>query len=636
MQQSLYRIVGTAGHIDHGKSALVREITGTDPDRLLEEKERGITIDLGFAHSDFAEDLRVGFIDVPGHERFVKNMLAGIGGIDAVLLVVAADESIMPQTREHLAICQLLGVSEGLVAISKCDLVDAEIVDLVEMEVRDYLADSFLNGAPLVHTSVVTGEGIEALQEGLIEVLRKVPQRPTQGLFRLPIDRVFTVHGFGTVVTGTLLSGSVGVGDTLDLLPSGGCVTVRGLQVHGEPVEQAQAGQRTALNLQGIEVSDLRRGDLLVAPGSMASSHLIDARLQVLDGFGPIKPRQRVRFHHGSAEVLARVAMLDGEQIDPGGSAMVQLRLETPYAVAPGDHFIVRSYSPMITIGGGVVIDGLPSKHRHPGPSLLDRLRLLDEGDARHRLGTLVSDAGAEGAVEQQLCQRLVMPAHRLRELAAEEVEDGLLVQVSDRPLHLLAAGPFDALRSAILQTLADYHQHNALRPGMPKREVRSAVARVIPVPVFEAAVQSLRQEGTIRVEADSLCLDQHHVQLTPAQVRVCERILQVYEKARWSPPATDTAVESLGNLSAEANSVVHYLLRQGELVRLRDDLVFHHRALETLIEELRERYAPGDRFTVAEFKKWTGISRKHAIPLLEYLDQRHMTRRIGDHRERI
>ena len=391
-----YRIVGTAGHIDHGKSALVRALTGTDPDRLQEERERGITIDLGFAHLELEDGTRVGFIDVPGHERFVKNMLAGIGGIDAVLLVVAADESIMPQTREHLAICELLGVSSGVVAITKCDLVDDEIAELVELEIRDLLAGSRLATAPIVRTSAETGAGLAALRGALADTLNASGVRPSHDLVRMPIDRIFTVHGFGTVVTGTLLSGRIGTGDRLELLPQATVVTVRGLQVYGEPVESATAGQRTAVNLQGVDTSAATRGDLLVTPGALAPTYMIDARLDMLPEHG-LEQLQRVRFHHGAIETLCRVAILETDEIRAGASGLVQLRLETPYACAPGDRFVVRRYSPMLTIGGGTVLDNLPAKHRHGESAAIELLTRLEGPALEDRVAALAGAAGTRG-----------------------------------------------------------------------------------------------------------------------------------------------------------------------------------------------------------------------------------------------
>ena len=612
----------------------MRELTGTDPDRLQEEKERGITIDLGFAHMAIGEKLHVGFVDVPGHERFVKNMLAGIGGIDAVLLVVAADESIMPQTREHFAICKLLGIRDGMVAITKCDLVDEEIADLVELEVRELLAGSPLSDAAIVRTSVETGLGLEEVRSELSELLARVPERPAEGLLRLPVDRVFTVRGFGTVVTGTLLSGTGRVGDDIEILPSGTRSTIRGLQVHASGVETARAGQRTAVNLQGIDVGSVARGDLLVSPGTMCTSHLIDARLQLLNEFGPVVQHQRLRFHHGAAEVLARVVILDGDEIPPGRSAMVQLRLERSYAVAPGDRFIVRQYSPMVTIGGGVVIDALPHKHRRSDGDARTRLEALQGADAAEQLATWVAAAGPRGMSREELSAKLVLPASRVEHLAGAAIADGSAVEARSKPLLLVAPEHFRFLESRLLEALAGYHTRNPLRRGMPVREARTEMSAGTRDEIFDALVVALQRDDRVKLSGDHLSLAEHEVRLSPEQAAVRETMLRTFSGAGLAPPSPDEATSSSGAPAAEAESMLYHLVREGELVRVRDDLIFHAAALEALVELLRERRAAGERFSVPEFKEWTETSRKHAIPLLEYLDQRRITRRVGDRRE--
>jgi len=634
LDEPQYCLVGTAGHIDHGKSALVRELTGTDPDRLQEEKDRGITIDLGFAHMSVGDDLHVGFVDVPGHERFVKNMLAGIGGIDAVLLVVAADESIMPQTREHFAICKLLGIRDGMVAITKCDLADEEIADLVELEVRELLADSPLSDAAIIRTSVETRLGLEELKSELSALLARAPGRPAEGLLRLPVDRVFTVRGFGTVVTGTLLSGTARVGDDIEILPSGARSTVRGLQVHASGVEAARAGQRTAVNLQGIDVSSVARGDLLVSPGTLQTSHLIDARLQLLDEFGPVVQHQRLRFHHGAVEVLARVVILEGDEISPGCSAMVQLRLERSYAVAPGDRFIVRQYSPMITIGGGVVIDPLPRKHRRSDDETVTRLEILESADPAEQLVAWVAAAGPRGMSGDELLAKLVLPSSSVEHLATDAIAAGSAVEARSKPLLLIAPDHFRALGDRLLDALAGYHERNPLRRGMPMREARSELATSTRDDIIDALFDALQRDGKAKIAGDHLSLAGHEVRLSPEQSAVRETMLRAFSTAGLAPPAPNEASIASGAPPAEAESMLYHLVREGELVRVRDDLIFHAAALDELVKMLRARRAAGERFSVPEFKEWTGTSRKHAIPLLEYLDQRRITRRVGDSRE--
>ena len=627
-----YRIVGTAGHIDHGKSALVQALTGVDPDRLQEEKERGITIDLGFADTRLG-DLHVGFVDVPGHERFVKNMLAGVGGIDALLMVVAADESIMPQTREHFAICRLLGIDAGVVALSKCDLVDDEMAELVELEVEDLLAGSALEGAPIVRTSAVSGVGMETLRDRLEGVLKSTASRPAEGVLRLPIDRIFTMKGFGTVVTGTLLAGRVAVGDRLEALPSGRAMTVRGVQVHGLKQELAVAGQRTALNLQGVQVEELTRGMVLARPGTLQPSHMIDARLEVLEGF-EIKHLQRLRFHHGAAEVLGRAAVVGTDRIR-GTRGYAQLRLESPYPAAPGDRFIIRRYSPVVTIGGGVVLDTAAPKRRR-GSMAAEAMRLLDGADDATRLTTWINEAGEPGLRREALVQRLACTDAALEDLVRVSVAAGRVAEIGGHEPRLVPHAALESLCAESLESLGQYHERYPLRPGLPKQDLRSAVAAQIPEAVFDAALSCLVSQGAIRAAGDGFALLAHEVSVEATDHELRDQLLD-----RFAAPGIGVGApeEILATIAGEADTVrelFHHLLRSGHLVRVREGLVVEAQALEILIDDLRQRLRPGDRFTVADFKIWTGLTRKNSIPLLEYLDSTRVTRRVGDQRERV
>ena len=629
-----YRIVGTAGHIDHGKSALVKALTGTDPDRLQEEKERGITIDLGFADLQI-DDLRVGLIDVPGHERFVKNMLAGIGGIDAVILVVAADESIMPQTREHFAICRLLGIDHGVVALTKRDLVDEELLDLAEMETREFLAGTPLEDAAIVHTSALDGDGIDELRVALKECLEVTDERPAAGVLRLPVDRVFTVKGFGTVITGTILSGSVKVGESVQLQPSGAVVTVRGAQVHGSETTVAHAGQRTALNLQGVQVSQLARGMIIGHPDTLAPSHLIDARLEILSDYPKLEHLQRVRFHHGAAEILARVAVLEGTHIEGGSGAYVQLRLESPYPAAPGDRFIIRRYSPVTTIGGGQVIDGAPTKHRS-GQQIVAALHQLEGGTEAERLAQWVHAAGIGGMDRLELQLRLVRPASTIDSLLQHAETDGTLAILPGSRPRAVSRRDLDRLESELEATIRDYHARYPLRPAAPKEDLRSAIVGNPPSEVVDAALSEIVVSGRVRAAADGYALATHLVRLPPSTAATRDLIMAKYESAGLAPPSPDQAIASAGPDAEHTREVFHHLLRQGELVRVREDLVVHGEALQKLVDSLQAHFPRGAQFSVADFKEWAGVTRKHAIPLLEYLDTRHITRRVGDARERM
>lgn len=631
MSRPEYRIVGTAGHIDHGKSALVEALTGVDPDRLQEEKERGITIDLGFADTTIGRH-RAAFVDVPGHERFVKNMLAGVGGIDAVLLVVAADESIMPQTREHVAICRLLGIDAGVVAITKCDLVDAEIAELVELEASELLEGTALAGAPVVHTSTADGSGLEELRDRLAEVLTKTADRPADGLLRLPVDRVFSLRGFGTIVTGTLQSGRVGVGDRLAVLPGDLEATVRGIQVHGEETEEAWAGQRTALNLQGVSVDDLSRGVVLSAPGALEAGSLIDARLDALPGQGGFEQLQRVRFHHGAAEVLARVAVLETEEIEPGGSGLVQLRLESPYPAVPGDRFVVRRYSPVVTIGGGRVIDRPETKARPGRPSPL--LRELEDSSLDDRIAIHVREAGARGLTATALGRRLGVPAPEVARRLDEAAERGQLRR--DGSGHALAEAVLGPLREQIGPLVNAYHERFPLRPAIPKEELRSALDPIPSGAVLDSLLEPLLETGDLRVEADGLAAREHLPRLAGPEREAADEILARYDREGFAPPAPDEVLAELETAVDAPRELLHFLLREGELVRIKDDLILHADAVEKLVDALRKRFARGDQFSVGDFRDWAGITRKHAIPLLEHLDAIRVTRRVGDRRERI
>ena len=630
-----YHIVGTAGHIDHGKSALIRALTGTDPDRLQEEQERGITIDIGFAHLELDGGTRVGFIDVPGHERFIKNMLAGIGGIDSVLLVVAADESIMPQTREHLAICELLGVNSGIVAITKCDLVDNEIAELVELEVRDLLTTSQLANAPIVRTSVESGNGLTELRDQLAETLGTFSPRPQHELIRMPIDRIFTVHGFGTVVTGTLLSGRINTGDKLELLPQSTAVTVRGLQVYGEPVESAMAGQRTAVNLQGLDTSAAARGDLLVTPNSLSATYMLDARLDILSEHS-LEQLQRVRFHHGATEILCRVNVLEVEEIRAGGSELVQLRLETPYACAPGDRFVVRRYSPMLTIGGGTVLDNLPSKHRAGEPKTIGLLRRLEGGALKERVALLTAASGSRGADEGHLRHRTFASATHLRSVANSLADAKRLVIAQQTPLIVLDSEVVNNLEETIIEAVRRQHTDHPLMPGLPKSAVAATLPRHLPEVILDVLLDRLSTAQRLGGSSNALALPEHNVILSEPQEHIRTALLTIYEEAGWSPPSISNAWKQLGVTQADGEEVFQLLLRQGKLLRLREDLIFSAARLDVLVDEVRTRYAPGALFGVADFKSWTALSRKHAIPLLEYLDQQRVTRRQGDQRIRV
>ena len=622
-----YLLVGTAGHIDHGKTSLVRALTGIDTDRLEEEKRRGITIDLGFAHLQLTPSLRLGFVDVPGHERFVKNMLAGIGGIDLVLFVIAADESIKPQTREHFDICRLLGIAGGVIALTKCDLVDNDIRALVRLEIEDLVAGSFLEDAPIVPVSSTMGEGLDELRQSLATAAAKVAVRNITGHFRLPIDRVFSVKGFGTVVTGTLMSGKVTKEQEVEAYPSGRRLRVRGVEVHSAPAEEALAGQRTALNLADIDPSQLKRGNVLSEPGRFSKVTRLDCRLHLLPSAKPLKNRAPVHFHSGTAEIEAEVRLLSGERLlQPGTVSYASLVLREPALLLPGDRFIIRMFSPVVTIGGGTVLD-IGGRRSSKGEDAAARLRILESADPAARVGLLVKEA-AFGMGMPELIARTGM---RQRDIEAAAARLAIIPQPD--PWYMDPAR-FEDLRKQVIHTVTGFHRGNPLLPGMPRQDLRAHVfpdrRGAPPAPPFllDAVLSAARE---LAAEGEAVRARSHKIVLKEDEEQARAAIETAFEKAGLSTPAVAEVLAHSGIEAVRARSLLQILLRERRLVRVSEELVFHRSALDALRELLAARKST--RFTIATFKDWTGISRKYAIPLLEYLDRERITRRVGEER---
>jgi selenocysteine-specific elongation factor len=611
-------IVGTAGHIDHGKSTLVRALTGTDPDRLKEEKERGITIDLGFAHVDLGGGVVASFVDVPGHERFVRNMLAGAHGIDAVLLVVAADESVMPQTREHFHICRLLGIPRGVIVLTKCDLADADTIAIAEMEARELAAGSFLEGAPVVRVSARTGEGLEALRDELRRLAAGAAPRPAGGLVRLPIDRAFVLKGFGTVVTGTLVAGEVAAGDELEILPGGRRARVRGLQVHGAATPRVEAGHRAAVNLAGVEVADVRRGDVLARPGTLRPTSIVDAELTLLSGERPLKDQARVRVHLASAEVLARVRVLEAPPlVEPGATRRVQLRLERPAVAGRGDRLVIRSYSPAATIGGAVVLDPL-ARRRKRGSAAVDAA-----GDP---LGAVLAEAGAAGIDARTLAARLTLP---LADVTAQLGQRSDLVVLGRDPAHVVTRTALDALGESARAHLAAFHSEHPLKAALPREELRGRVFAHAAPGAFERVLEDEGARGSLRVAGDGVALARHVVRLSPEEDRARTALLDAARAAGWEGVEPSALATRAGVAAPLAERILRVLLTEGELRRV-GDFVLHRARVDALKEEVRRRWPPGTKLDVSALKELTGLSRKYVIPLLEYLDREKVTRRSG------
>jgi selenocysteine-specific elongation factor len=603
-------IVGTAGHIDHGKTALVRALTGIDTDRLGEEKRRGISIDLGFAHLEYG-DFRFGFVDVPGHERFVRNMLAGVGGIDLVVLVIAADESVKPQTREHFDICRLLGLQRGVVALTKSDLVEKDWLELVRLEVAEFTLGSFLENAPVIEVSSKTGAGLERLREELTRVATGAEARRSEGPVRLPVDRSFTMRGFGTVVTGTLWSGVLRPEDEVELHPSGRRLRVRGVQVHGGPVAEAQAGQRTAVNLTGIAPEELERGMTLAAPGLFQPTRMVDCVFRLLPSAAPLKHRAPVHLHAGTAETLADVRLLDSlDPVAPGTAARVRLLLRDPMLLLPGDRFIARRFSPVITIGGGEVLDNQPPR-RIRRTEAAERLRQMEAEDADSRLARFAGE-GPYGAPVGILTARTGRSTEDLRDAAAGA---GLRV-IADWITPEAAIG---REKQALIARVAAHHKERPLEAGLPKASL------ALPGFFLEAVLAATPE---IVAEGETLRLASHRLRLKSEEDEALNRIEGLFRDAGLAVPALAEVLSKAGLDLNRAQAIVQILLRQKRLVRVSQDLYYHATALESLREALAVR--KGQTFGVGDFKNWTGVSRKYAIPLLEFLDRERVTRRAG------
>jgi selenocysteine-specific elongation factor len=612
-------IVGTAGHIDHGKTALVKALTGIDADRLEEEKRRGITIDIGFAHLQLTPSLRLGFVDVPGHERFVKNMLAGVGGIDLVLFVVAAEESIKPQTREHFDICRLLGIRDGIVAITKSDLADADIIELVRLEMEEFVAGSFLERAPIVPVSSVTGGGLDQLRRELTHAAERVPQKDESGHFRLPVDRSFSVRGFGTVITGTLVSGSVRKEQEVELYPVGRRLRVRNIQVYGAAAEEARAGERTALNLTDIEPAAIERGMTLAAPGRFHPVRVLDCHLELLPSAKPLKHRAPVHFHAGTAEIEAEVRLLSGAaMMQPGESAFVRIALREPALLLPGDRFIIRKFSPVITIGGGTVVEISGVRRQTP-----EKLAAAASASAAGRVALAVRQS-PHGLDFPALVARTGLTE---RDLQAAAQSSGLVYLAQPQP-WLLDRAWFEAAARTVTGTVRDYHKRNPLQPGIPKQDLRGRDLAAAPPFVLDAIIAAAKE---LAAEGEIVRLKTHRLVLKQDEEQARSAIESAFERAGLAVPALPEVLAKSGIESARARSVLQILLREKKLVKVSEDLVFHCTALDRLRGMLAGRRAT--RFNVGAFKDWTGISRKYAIPLLEYLDREHVTRREGDER---
>ena len=628
MSPRRFAVLGTAGHIDHGKTALVRLLTGIDTDRLKEEKERGISIDLGFASLRLPDGTECGLVDVPGHERFVKNMLAGVGGIDAVLLVIAADEGVMPQTREHLDIIRLLDIQRGVVVLTKSDLVEPEWLEFVTEEVREYLADGPLAELPILPISSKTGAGREELLATLTTLLSDLPERPSDRPARLPIDRVFSVEGFGTVVTGTLWQGTLRPGDRVTVEPGGIATRLRSVQVHGQDVEEARAGQRTAVALHGVEKSSIERGHWVVAPNSVTPSYMVDARVHlVADAAKPLWNRQRIRFHLGASEILGRVVLLDREELEPGDSAMTQIRLEGPVLAERGDRFVLRSYSPQRAIGGGVIVLPNPDKHHRHDAGLVARLEVEAEGGALERAGQALG--GFAMAVEASRVAR----AAGLEPEVAGDALDQLVAKGSAWHLddgRFLSTPAGQRLEARLLDVARAWQAVSPYRWGLARGDLKSQLPKEVDPALFDHLVGRLLEAGTLYQRDDRYRADGDAAPLGERDAARLARVREAITKGGYSPPNVRELDAELA-MGGALTEILAALTAEGELVKVAADFYYPRTRLEAMATGLHGFFAERNEMRVADLKDLFGISRKHAVPVLEYFDRLGVTRRLGD-----
>jgi selenocysteine-specific elongation factor len=627
-------IVGTAGHIDHGKSALIRALTGTDPDRLAEEKRRGITIDIGFANLDLTsptgEPVRIGFVDVPGHERFVRNMLAGVGGIDLVLLVISAEESIKPQTREHFDIVRLLSVRRGLTVLTKSDLVDRDTLEVVRMEVAEYLKGSFLDPAnsPIVAVSAKSGEGLDELKRELVRLAAEIPAKDSQAAFRLPIDRVFSMKGFGTVITGTLIAGSVSPEQEVEAHPGSRRLRARGVQVHGEVANRAIAGQRTALNLAGVETADLARGMMLTDAGLLQPTQRPTVSLDILSSAKLLRDGARVHFHAFTAETVAEIKLLEAKQVKPGESGYARLKLEQPLLLLPGDRFIIRQFSPVITIGGGQVLDVLEPSRRMNAAGRLAFVQKVANTTPQEALLARVMRRGIAGLSSAAAVAETGWLRPRIGQLAGALKQQKEIIAVGDL---LLSADDFARARTSALSAIEHFHKANPLVGGVNQEQLREQLG--LSPEVYRAVIASLASDKKFEVAGDQVRGAGRGVVMRDDEAESKQKIEQAFAQAGLQVPLLKDVLASVRIDQARAQKIVTLLLRDRVLVKLGDDLVFHKSALDSLRQQIIAQKTKTPKLNVAAFKDLFGITRKYAIPLLEYLDRERVTKRVGDER---
>lgn len=627
-------VLGTAGHVDHGKTALIKALTGVDTDRLKEEKQRGITIELGFASLTLPSGQTLGIVDVPGHEKFIKNMVSGAAGIDLVMMVIAADEGIMPQTREHLHICSLLGISHGIVALTKTDMVEEDWLDLVQSEITDFLKGTFLEGAPVIPVSAIKGKGLTELVAALDSIVGKLVEKTDDGIFRLPVDRVFTMKGFGTVVTGTLVSDHIKTGEEVQILPVNIAARIRGIQVHNESVDEAWAGQRTAINLQGIEKTAVDRGNVLVRPQTVWPTQRLDVMVEYLaSNTKNIKNRTIVRLHTGTSEIISRIILLEQDELAPGEKGVAQLILAEKDVVVAHDHFVLRSYSPITTIGGGQIIDPLPKKHKRFNSSVIEDLNLLQTGNLAEKIGVILERASFTGINLQSLAFRLGVKAKKIREALENIFSAKKAFLLDGEDTTVISARFFNQVEEIIIRTVTDYHKNNPLKSGISKEELKVSTGNYVSPKLFNMVLSALNKKGTLVSDKDSVRLAKHQVELAGDMDSLRRDITQIYKEAGLTPPSLKEVISKFESQKAKAQSIINLMLKEGDLIKINEELCFFGEILANLRNDYKAMLIKDGKATPATFKDLTGLSRKYIIPLMEYFDMNKLTVRVGDHR---
>jgi len=625
-------ILGTAGHIDHGKTSLIKALTGIDTDRLKEEKERGITIELGFAHLELPGGKLLGIVDVPGHEKFVKNMVAGATGIDLVALVIAADEGVMPQTREHLEICQLLDVHHGLVVLTKIDMVDDEWLGLVREDVQEYLSGTFLADAPIVEVSSATGEGIDKLISTLDLLARSIPEKEAGHVFRLPIDRVFSMKGFGTVITGTAVSGRIKAGEEVTIYPQEIQCRIRGIQVHNRDVQEVRAGLRTAINLQGIERAIIHRGHILASEDDLRPTYIVDVVLDLLPSAPrKLKNRAKARFHTGTSEIISTVVLLDRDEVEPGESCFAQVRLDEPTAVLRKDRYVLRSYSPVRTIGGGEILNALPRKKKRFFEAALSEMKVFNEGEPDKIVELFVAQGRFMGTEQGELPFLTNTSKKRLEDILKGLMAKNRVVRFDKENRVLIHADFLEKARNELLETISEYHQKYPLKVGLPKEELRSRTTGSRNPKLFNFLINQLTKEGLIVQEKDLVRMKDHRVTLAADQEKARKEIEETYLKSGLQPPYFKEIKDKFPAKTAQ--EVLELMHKEGSLVKVKEDLYFHKQAIEKLEKNLIAFLKEHTEITTPQFKDMTGTSRKYTIPLIEYFDRSQVTVRVGDSR---